>query len=61
MPPLHSSILHPDRRDAGEIVDPRRLRREHARWEGMDQATRFARVAAADLRGAVQEMMAKGA
>lgn len=31
------------RRMAEEIADPRRLRRESARWEGMNEATRFAR------------------
>lgn len=60
MPPLHSSILHPDRRDAGEIVDPRRLRREHARWEGMDQATRFARVVVLDHGGRRRPVIHRG-
>lgn len=60
MSPFHSDILPPDRRDAGEIVDPRRLRREHARWEGMDQATRFARVVVLDHGGRRRPVIHRG-
>ncbi|WP_242095361.1 hypothetical protein [Sphingomonas sp. CROZ-RG-20F-R02-07] len=60
MPPIRSDILHPDRRDAGEIVDPRRLRREHTRWPGLDQATRFARIVVLDHGGRRRPVIHRG-
>lgn len=60
MPPIRSDILHPDHRDASEIVDPRRLRREHARWEGLDQATRFARIVVLDHGGRRRPIIHRG-
>jgi hypothetical protein len=60
MTPFHSDILHPALRDAGEIVDPRRLRREHARWQGLDQATRLARIIVLDHGGRRRPVIHRG-
>ena len=60
MPPFNSSILTADSRDAGEIADPRRLRRERARWESLDEATRFGRVIVLDHGGRQRPIIHRG-
>jgi hypothetical protein len=60
MPQFHSSILTAERRDAGEIADPRRLRRERARWDSLDEATRFGRVIVLDHGGRQRPIIHRG-
>lgn len=58
--PLRSDMLRTNRRDAEEIADPRRLRREHARWEGLDQATRFGRIIVLEHGGRSRPVIHRG-
>jgi hypothetical protein len=60
MPPFHCPASKPDSRDDGEIADPRRLRRERTRWEGLDQATRFARFIVLDHGGRKRPVIHRG-
>ena len=45
---------------AHEVVDPRRLRRELARWEGLEEVTRFARIIVLDHGGRCRPIIHRG-
>ena len=58
-------ILHPDHRlpsfrDEDEFPDPSRLRRERARWPGIEEATRLARITVLHHGGARRPIIHRG-